>query len=239
MPQIIQNEETGPVNKSYSSILKSLSNKKSAGKVRKSSNPVINELSDELIKAKSVSKNKNLILLPTSNSSTLLTKPDVKKVKKKDPIKVDIFEAAKVKKKIEIVQKPSVVHGSKIKKTGGIVNTITAPQVRNVLDASAPTKRRGKEREKPKRKKPTTLKKLILQDREKRNLERQLNLILSAEKQKEIETVVDEKPEIVSNSEELPKNNDEILKEQQIIELPQQSVQEKAKLQIHSRKFRR
>ena len=97
VPQIIQNEETGPVNKSYSSILKSLSNKKSAGKVRKSSNPVINELSDELIKAKSVSKNKNLILLPTSNSSTLLTKPDVKKVKKKDPIKVDIFEAAKVK----------------------------------------------------------------------------------------------------------------------------------------------
>ena len=154
MPQITQNEETGPVNKSYSSSLKSSSNKKSAGKVRKSSNPV----SDELIKAKSVSKNKNLILLPTSNSSTLLTKPDVKKVKKKDPIKVDIFEAAKVKKKIEIVQKPSVVHGSKIKKTGGNVSSITTPQVRNVLDASAPTKRRGKEREKPKRKKPTTLK---------------------------------------------------------------------------------
>ena len=152
VPQIIQNEETGPVNKSYSSILKSLSNKKSAGKVRKSSNPVINELSDELIKAKSVSKNKNLILLPASNSSTLLTKPDVKKVKKKDPIKVDIFEAAKVKKKIENVHKPSVVHGSKIKKTGGNVDTITTPQVRNVLEASASTKRRGKKREKPKRK---------------------------------------------------------------------------------------
>ena len=242
VPQIIQNEETGPVNKSYSSILKSLSNKKSAGKVRKSSNPVINELSDELIKAKSVSKNKDLILLPTSNSSTLLTKPDVKKVKKKDPIKVDIFEAAKVKKKIEIVQKPSVVHGSKIKKTGGNVSTITTPQVRNVLDASAPTKRRGKEREKPKRKKPTTLKKLILQDREKRSLERQLNLILSAEKQKDIETVliVDQKPEIVSNSDDLAKNiHENILKEPQIIELPQHSVQEKAKLQIHSRKFRR
>ena len=117
------------------------------------------------------------------------------------------------------------------------------PQIRNVLDASAPTKRRGKEREKPKRKKPTTLKKLILQDREKRNLERQLNLILSAEKQKEIETVVviDEKPEIASkNYENLAKKEDEnILKEPQIIELPQHSVQEKAKLQIHSRKFRR
>ena len=213
MPQIIQNEETGPVNKSYSSILKSLSNKKLAGKVRKSSNPVINELSDELIKAKSVSKNKNLILLP-----------------------------AKVKKKIENVHKPSGVHGSKIKKTGGNVDTISTPQVRNVLEASAPTKRRGKEREKPKRKKPTTLKKLILQDREKRNLERQLNLILSAEKQKDIETVliVDQKPEIVSNSDDLAKNiHENILKEPQIIELPQHSVQEKAKLQIHSRKFRR
>ena len=109
-------------------------------------------------------------------------------------------------------------------------------------DASAPTKRRGKEREKPKRKKPTTLKKLILQDREKRNLERQLNLILSAEKQKDIETVliVDQKPEIVSNSDDLAKNiHENILKEPQIIELPQHSVQEKAKLQIHSRKFRR
>ena len=145
-------------------------------------------------------------------------------------------------KKIEIVQKPSVVHESKIKKTGGNVDTITTPQVRNVLEASAPTKRRGKEREKPKRKKPTTLKKLILQDREKRNLERQLNLILSAEKQKDIETVliVDQKPEIVSNSDDLAKNiHENILKEPQIIELPQHSVQEKAKLQIHSRKFRR
>ena len=140
VPQIIQNEEiTGPVvNKSYSSILKSLSNtstkKSTSGKlVRKSSNPVINELSDELIKAKTVSRNttNNLILPNTNNSSNLLTKPEVKKVKKKDPIKVNIFEAAIVKKKIENnVQKPSVVHGSKIKKTGGNVNnTLTAPQV--------------------------------------------------------------------------------------------------------------
>ena len=89
IPEIVSTEE---INKSYSSILKSLTQSKkslnptknelaqskktsnpwTAG-VLKSNNPVINELSDDLVKAKN-------------------------KVKKKDPITIDIFEAAKIKK---------------------------------------------------------------------------------------------------------------------------------------------
>ena len=89
IPEIVSTEE---INKSYSSILKSFTQSKkslnptknelaqskktsnpwTAG-VLKSNNPVINELSDDLVKAKN-------------------------KVKKKDPITIDIFEAAKIKK---------------------------------------------------------------------------------------------------------------------------------------------
>ena len=89
IPEIVSTEE---INKSYSSILKSLAQSKKSSNptknelaqskktsnpwtagVLKSHNPVINELSDDLVKAKN-------------------------KVKKKDPITIDIFEAAKIKK---------------------------------------------------------------------------------------------------------------------------------------------
>ena len=45
---------------------------------------------------------------------------------------------------------------------------VVAAPVRNILDSGAPTKRRGKERERPRKKKKTPLKRQILETREKR-----------------------------------------------------------------------
>ena len=66
-------------------------------------------------------------------------------------------------------------HGGKIKK-----EQATPKQVRNQLDSSAPTKKRGKEREGGKKKKKTLLKKIILAERL-----RKKNLRNEAEKRRE------------------------------------------------------
>jgi len=95
-----------------------------------------------------------------------------KKVKKKDPIALDIFTAMQVKK--QQPKKNAAVLAGKLKKEP-IVRA-----VRNQLDSSAPTKKRGKEREGGKKKKKTLMKKIILADREKRRLLRE-----EAEKRRE------------------------------------------------------
>ena len=82
----------------------------------------------------------------------------VKKVKKKDPITFDLFAALSATKKQE--KKMTVLATKK---------PVTTPTpVRNILDSGAPSKRRGKERERPKKKKKTPLKRQILETREKR-----------------------------------------------------------------------
>merc|ERR1712013_398558 len=95
-----------------------------------------------------------------------------KKVKKKDPISLDLFTALQVKK--QQPKKNATVLAGKLKKEP-IVKS-----VRNALDSSAPTKKRGKEREGGKKKKKTLMKKIILADREKRRLLRE-----EAEKRRE------------------------------------------------------
>merc|ERR1719431_860028 len=95
-----------------------------------------------------------------------------KKVKKKDPISLDLFTALQVKK--QQPKKNATVLTGKLKKEP-IVKS-----VRNALDSSAPTKKRGKEREGGKKKKKTLMKKIILADREKRRLLRE-----EAEKRRE------------------------------------------------------
>merc|ERR1711974_231488 len=89
-----------------------------------------------------------------------------KKVRKKDPIEFDLFSAINTKTKQSQAQKKggssqgSQVLGGKVKKDQA------APKlVRNQLDSSAPTKKRGKEREGGKKKKKTLLKKIILAER--------------------------------------------------------------------------
>merc|ERR1712226_1830445 len=74
-----------------------------------------------------------------------ITEPEKKKVKKKDPIEFDIFSAINVKR--PQTKKNSAVLGGKIKKEGG-----TKP-VMNPLDSSAPSRKRGKERERVGRRK--------------------------------------------------------------------------------------
>jgi len=95
-----------------------------------------------------------------------------KKVKKKDPISLDLFTALQVRK--QQPKKNATVLAGKLKKEP-IVKS-----VRNALDSSAPTKKRGKEREGGKKKKKTLMKKIILADREKRRLLRE-----EAEKRRE------------------------------------------------------
>merc|ERR1711879_671849 len=73
-----------------------------------------------------------------------------KKVRKKDPIEFDLFSALNTKKVSQSQKKggSSQVLGGKVKKDQA------APKlVRNQLDSSAPTKKRGKEREGGKKKK--------------------------------------------------------------------------------------
>ena len=198
IPKIVQDEDT---DKSYSSILKTLS------KSRQLSNPVLNELSDDLVK----------------------NKTEGKKVKKRDPITVDIFEAFNKNKKknqgSNNVQK-TIVHGSKI-------NKVSTSLARNALDSTAPTKRRGKEREKPRKKKPTTMKKLILLDREERAILRNSTTSASTKETTVEAECVDNKLTVENDSETI------IDKPTTSVSLPIQSDIEKAKLQLHSRKFRR
>ena len=139
-------------------------------------------------------------------------------------------------KTLQTTAKPPIVHGSKINKS-------VIPTAKNVLDSSAPAKRRGKEREKPKKKKHTTMKKLILLEREGRRDLRLANLELSkkqSEVAKKIETLSIttaslSPPEAKNNFDQ---NASEICKENQI-KIPDQSNLQKAKLKLHSRKFRR
>ena len=213
--EVVQSNEP----KSFSSILKRPT----------ANNPVIEELSD-LISCPRV--------LPPSTSAT--ASQDVKKVKKKDPITFDIFAALKKK---PTVQKSTTVLGSKLKSSSSSSSTV----LRNALDSSAPTKRRGKEREKPKRKKPTTMKKLIMSEREARRTERQLNLALSSRNPDESkenqtpekETSTGETEEKLVATEEQNPIVEEEKSDPQTIEIPEQTPLEKAKLLLHSRKFRK
>ena len=212
--EVVQSNEP----KSFSSILKRPT----------ANNPVIEELSD-LISCPRV--------LPTATSAT--ASQDVKKVKKKDPITFDIFAALKKK---PTVQKSTTVLGSKLKSSSS-----SSTILRNALDSSAPTKRRGKEREKPKRKKPTTMKKLIMSEREARRTERQLNLALSSRNPDESkenqtpekETSTGETEEKLVATEEQNPIVEEEKSDPQTIEIPEQTPLEKAKLLLHSRKFRK
>ncbi|XP_062512156.1 selenocysteine insertion sequence-binding protein 2-like isoform X2 [Corticium candelabrum] len=52
---------------------------------------------------------------------------------------------------------------------------------RNVLDSTAPVKRRGKEREQPKQRKPSSLKRIILKEREEKRINRDMSTARSME----------------------------------------------------------
>ena len=103
-----------------------------------------------------------------------------KKVRKKDPIEFDLFSALNIKKQKSQAQKKGgsgqgQVLGGKVKK-----DQAGPKLVRNQLDSSAPTKKRGKEREGGKKKKKTLLKKIILAERSRKKILRE-----EAEKRRE------------------------------------------------------
>merc|ERR1712008_461421 len=87
----------------------------------------------------------------------------------------DIFDALNSKKKVSVT-KPAMVLGSKIKQQ---------IPIRNVLDSSASSKRRGKEREKPRKKRPTKMKKLILLSRANKKAMREANQAVCLQNQAE------------------------------------------------------
>merc|ERR1740123_983988 len=181
-----------------------------------------------------------------------------KKVRKKDPIEFDLFSALNTKTKRSQAQKKGgssqvgQVLGGKVKK-----DQATPKLVRNQLDSSAPTKKRGKEREGGKKKRKSVMKKIIIAEREKRRSE--------AEKRREErikqgvtlkplevkddfdEAVIDQNTKTNDETEE-PKPLEKVeeateelspSKESQIVqESMERSVEQKAKDAVHSRKFR-
>ena len=132
--------------------------------------------------------------LPSGKSAKTAPKLEIKaeqevvkkKVKTKTPFEIDIFEALLKKKVMQkkikyknilfnmffFLQEPKgkkdknkPVLGGKIKKDERVV--------RNQLDSSAPTKKRGKEREGGKKKKNTLMKKIILTEKAERRRRRE------------------------------------------------------------------
>ncbi|KAK7866296.1 hypothetical protein R5R35_007124 [Gryllus longicercus] len=84
-----------------------------------------------------------------------------KRPKRRDPIQLDINEMLKVQEtKVEVSVKQ---HPSK-----PVQKVETARYAGNILDSDNPERKRGKQREVPKAKKPTPLKQIILKEREKR-----------------------------------------------------------------------
>lgn len=177
---------------------------------KKQSNPVLQELSD--------------VIESTSNINAAASK----KVKKKDPITFDIMAALQSTTKLDKTKKVNKVLGSKIQ-----------PQViavKNILDSTAPTKRRGKERENPKKKKLTKMKQLILLSRQNR---KEINEKLH---QCKSETVIKEIMPVETQAEE---NEDPIFTgdKQEMTAASTNEIElshlEKAKTMLHSRKFRK
>jgi len=117
-------------------------------------------------------KKPEVVKLSPVKTEKKVDEAEKRKVKKKDPIALDLFSALQVKRQ-QPKKNASVLTG-KLKKDPQVKN------VRNQLDSSAPSKKRGKEREGGKKKKKTLMKKIILADREKRKLARE-----DAEKRRE------------------------------------------------------
>ncbi len=117
----------------------------------------------------------------------------------------------------------------------------------NKLDSSAPSVRRGKEREKPRKKRKTKVKKIILEERARRREERRRKLEeeeqskkeekdgqAEAARQDEVEALVVEVAKSVNVDENGKKEATEIVME----ESEADPWLAKAKQAIHSKKFR-
>ncbi len=234
IPEVVQTNDE-PM--SYRSILKK-SSTASTSKPQVQKQQILNELSDQLIKP------------ATASSSSAQAK--AKNVKRKDPISFDLFQAIQVKSK-----KPPVVQGSKIQKSSSVK---AAP---NKLDSTAPVKRRGKERVKPKKKKPTPMKKMILYERASKREIRQGNKLMQnillpenainesegtpqdSQMESVMSPLIGEEPDTevkeiqhVVQEAKNTKNLPSCVKPSESILLPELTPFQKAKRLLHSRKFR-
>ncbi len=106
------------------------------------------------------------------NSTANGSKPSTSKItdkskskKKSKPTKVTLEQFISEKLKIDDEIKPKKVTISSTHNLKHKNKTQTHEMPNNLLDSSAPTRKRGKERESPKVKKPTTLKKIIIQEK--------------------------------------------------------------------------
>ena len=113
----------------------------------------------------------------------------------------------------------------------------------NVLDSTAPTVRRGKERERPKKKRKTLIKKLILKAREEKKAA--LALRLKSLEAIEHDDAPESNPEVKPEEHKEDKDETKVLEE---VELPPEEplkeepeidpILKEAKTVIHSKKFR-
>lgn len=140
-------------------------------------NRQLSECQDQLKRTKK-KKSKTRLAASGETRNFEMPKMGVKRVKPKphQPISIDLGQmlaSAEGKKK----QKSYLRVHRKEFKTGK-----TLPVVANILDSSAPSRRRGKERETPAKKQPSALKKVILKEREERKQQR----LLEQEKRKRL-----------------------------------------------------
>jgi selenocysteine insertion sequence-binding protein 2 len=105
-------------------------------------------------------------LSPKPTSSSTSKSSDKSKTKKKSkPTTVTLEQFISEKLKIDDEIKPKKVTINSTHNLKHKNKTQTHEMPNNLLDSSAPTRKRGKERENPKSKKPTTLKKIIIQEK--------------------------------------------------------------------------
>lgn len=106
--------------------------------------------------------------------------------------------------------------------------TKVRPVIANILDSSAPTRRRGKEREKPSKKKPTALKKIIIQERQEKKMKSEERVLPTGSRD-----------DLVSEVGPAKAGRDERLADPENDNVPPTiSVTTAAKAIIHNRRFR-
>ncbi|KAK7934358.1 hypothetical protein WMY93_005254 [Mugilogobius chulae] len=192
--------------------------------------------STKVQKAEKVSgkKSKVPVQLDIGNMLATLEKKQSQKAKQDTkPLKLSVGGGLPVVPKQQLVQKKPVLQG-KI--------------AHNPLDSTSPLVKKGKQREVPKAKKPTALKKVILKEREERKQRRLLEergelpqcMSVRAEEEAEDDYETSAADETISPVEELGDSfeiNDEEKPSQELSNSPT-TITHTDRLKIHSRKFR-
>ncbi|CAG0895973.1 unnamed protein product [Darwinula stevensoni] len=114
----------------------------------------------------------DIVPVPVAGATSATAAEKQKHPKRKDPINLDLFSLVQsTASKLKTKQKKERDGKVSTKERGNAI------RVANILDSAPPKVRRGKERLKPKRKKPSVLKRIILNERQRKKLLRELDAL--------------------------------------------------------------